>query len=127
MIDDVDGHCARGDEGDGGDQRTWREPADTADPVATGTAIAKTGPEADQKTGKDQRARRPADANFEDLGREEAKQQTASEKTSDEDRAPEGIILGRTEEAADDAANAGNLAVTEQQHGGTQTNEHASC
>ena len=103
-----------------------RETTHAADAMAASTAVAQASAKANQKTGENQCASRACNTEGEDLRREEAKEESASKETDNEQYTPSRVILCGTEEPSHDTTNARDLAVTQQEERRTETDQYTS-
>jgi len=111
MINDVNDRGTACDEGDGGDDRSRREPADAADAVTARASVAQPGAEADQQAGEYEQAVWAEDAEVEGMRKNDPERKTSSKQTGKEAGLPDRVAPNRPQNAGQDAADAGDLAV----------------
>lgn len=116
MLCDVDGGHSSDNEGQHGDDGTWREASESADPVSAGAAGADAGSETDEQA----RSGHTPDGAFGDggkgLGVESQEQEASGDHPGEEGPTPGGVILFEVECAAKDAADPGDASDKKHHH-----------
>ncbi len=116
MVDDKNCEDAGGHKSDGGHDGTHRESADAAYSVAARATIAEAGTESHEQARQNQSSGRALQPKGEYLWGKELEEKAAREQTGNEDDPPQCVVCNGLNNAAEDAADAGDLAVAEQKH-----------
>src|SRR6266851_4238256 len=108
------------------DERARRKPADAAYSVTAGASAAEARAESDQQTRDGQQWEGANEAELERTREQLLEQQPAREQARQEADAPERVALDGLQDAGQDSADTGDLAVQQQHRRRAETDERAA-
>src|SRR5262249_19940806 len=126
MVDHEDGYSPGDEKSSGRDNRSCREPANTADTVPAGASVAQTSAETDGKSGNDDRAAGARDSKCVGRGFDQTHDESAGDEATDKTGTPLPVVTNRPQDPRDDTADSRNFAVKPKHRGSRQANQNST-